>query len=353
MKKARIKNNRCAIVFITELYLDYGGVETRCRQYVRFWKRRGWNAYIAATRPSVRGEEFLRGLRRCAFWNTCLLCWWRFTLKVRAVEWQSGGTGKIYFYPRILHLAGIRTGVVFHGQAAPRAGRMIEKIDYALCVSPVQKKRFPFLQSCDCVVNAVSVSVPCWKFSGQKKALLVSRCDKDKASSIYAFIHFCLKMGISFDVVGDGNFRFRAEKLARQLCKKKGLSAPRFFGKKPAEKFLREHASAYLFAAGIGLSALEAAAAGYPVLLVPLAGRNRCFFLKEENFSALQFCNFSPHTVAECLPFTQDISSVRTDLQKLLSGKSHFLSIPLSYLNDRSVEKVQAQYWESVWRVKK
>ena len=337
-----------AIVFLTEKFLKFGGVETRVRQYRLVWQKQGWKSYVSSLFQRQKGKGFLHGLGRYSLWNTFLLLCWRVWKGVRVVEWQSGGRGKMRFYPCLLRLAGIKTGVVFHGQTSKLAADIIKKVDYAFCISRVQQQRNSFLKECVCIENGIIMQEPIWHFSGQQKAILISRCDGDKFLSIMSFIHFCLKCRIPFEIVGDGNLLDRLKRLAYTLCSKRGLDEPIFWGVQPTFQFLRSHSHRYLFVAGVGQVALEGASVGYPVLICPLI-RHSCFFLHGTNLSALGYCNFSPHNMQEVAPFLSDIKYAADDLLTLQRGESQRFVCAGQQLEPYRLENIQDKYWRAIW----
>lgn len=335
-----------AILFLTETFLQHGGVETRIRLYAQAYWARGWNVYIEPTQYRNSTPDNFK-LGKNGFINTCWLVWWKFTRHIRIIEWQSGSSENIKFYPFIMRLLGVHLGIVFHGVVGKEIESKITNFHYALCVSEVQKKRYPALAGCTVIPNALprlKDSFNIWKWQKQTRALYISRLDKDKMPSILAFIRFCNTHHIPMDIAGTGY-------ILQNLKEQYGGKNIHFIGPIDTKTFLQNQQHKYLFVGGIGQVALEGITQGYPVLITPLTGEEYCFFATNENLEKLQFYNFSPHTPQEAVCFEKDIQATRYKLQQLQRGeyKTSWLSIEQVFAK-YDFNQIFERYWNQVFK---
>lgn len=52
--------------------------------------------------------------------------------------------------------------------------------------------------------NGIDAGVPVWNYCGQRKALIISRLQKDKFMRLCAAIEFCATRNIPFEIAGTG-----------------------------------------------------------------------------------------------------------------------------------------------------
>lgn len=291
--------------------------------------KKGYRVAVASLFSSPKGKIFWRGLTEKPWLNTFVLIFWVIFRKVKIIEYQSGGKGKILFCISPLQFLRARVGIVFHGLIdSTRAEKYIRQMDYACCVSPYQKERFPVLKGTVCCPNALEKIQFSWQFSFQRKALLVSRLDRDKLPSIRAFVKFCVKNKIPFEVAGEGSRKKFLKKYCSKVCERKNISIPIFLGSIKTESFLENNGKKYLFLGGLGQVALEGLGKGYPVLIPSMAGI--CFFINQKNIDSAWKCNFSPHQKTKCAELCKEVDSANEDYKKILKGDVSFLPKQLS-----------------------
>lgn len=334
---------------MTETFSVCGGVENRVQQYCRLWQKHGWQTYIAPTMPSAKLPFLEKSSSRHGCINTLLLCWWRLTRNVRVVEWQSGSDGKVRFSPKVLKAFGIKTGIVFHGRVGQTVQRRAWQTDYQLCVSPAQQKRCPALKACPYVNNALELDLSTWSFENQKKALLVSRLDRDKIPSVRAFVRFCIAQKMVFDVAGSGNAAVFLKQWATKQCALAKLPAPLFRGSINTLAFLKEHKEEYLFIGGVGQVVLEALSLGYPALLASLTGQRDCFFIKPHNIKEAAFYNFSLHDPQESRLFAKEQARAKEDLAALRCGEAGPFKMAQADLERFDLKHAFKKYWQIVF----
>ncbi len=339
-----------SVLFVTETFLKYGGVETRVRMYAEAYRRKGWNVYIKPTIYRAGYERKLFDLGNNCFVNTCLLLFWSVIKKIKIIEYQSGSEEDVRFFPRVLHFFGIKLGIVFHGKAGENLLKKINLFDYSLCVSEIQKIRQQALSSCVVVPNALPRCINKWKWANQSRALYISRLDEDKRPSLEAFVSFCLKFKVKMDIAGEG---YLLEELKRKMEEKYGAETIHFLGGINTMSFLKKSIEKYLFIGGIGNVALEALSVGYPVLVSPLVGKENCFFVKETNYEKLRFCNFSPHNRLEIINFEQDVRNVKQDIINLHDGKSGETCLSPKIISQKyDFDAVFERYWLEIVCIK-
>lgn len=118
-----------------------------------------------------------------------------------------------------------------------------------------------------------------------RKALFISRIDKEKLPTLKNFAALCAENGIDYDIAGP--VRSDNAKVRRRLGQL-AIAKEKFIGPIDTVPFLEAHGSAYLFASGVGQAALEAASLGLPVLIAShTTSAAQSTFLTSENFSGL------------------------------------------------------------------
>ena len=119
--------------------------------------------------------------------------------------------------------------------------------------------------------NGIDAGVPVWNYCGQRKALIISRLQKDKFMRLCAAIEFCATRNIPFEIAGMSENSSTTKRLKRRYTLRPDVFAP---GAINTREFLKKNADRYLFVAGVGQVLLEAGAAGFPCLLASDKGAN-------------------------------------------------------------------------------
>ncbi|EBN6863681.1 hypothetical protein DYJ33_28645, partial [Salmonella enterica] len=128
-----------------------------------------------------------------------------------------------------------------------------------------------------------------WKYTDQKRAILITRISKDKLPSIINFVKICNKYNIDYDIAGAFD---NASDIISSLVKD-GLNKNAFLGYVDTIPFLKEHADKYLFVAGVGQAIMEGTSLGYPSLVTSFTDDYQdSSFITPDNIEYLKSENF-------------------------------------------------------------
>lgn len=174
-----------------------------------------------------------------------------------------------------------RIGCVVHGEIAGLDASSLREMDYRIVISDrLLSIDYDSLGPHTILPNAIDAGQPVWSYCGQRKALIVSRLQKDKFEQLCAAIECCLERGIPFEIAGFP----KNGSTVRRLKRRYALCADAFVpGTVDTREFLKKNADRYLFVAGVGQVLLEAGAAGYPCLLASDKGAAHSTFLTRHN----------------------------------------------------------------------
>ena len=156
-------------------------------------------------------------------------------------------------------------------------------MDYRIFISDrLNQIDYSRLKSYHVLPIAITGQTPCWKWNGQRRALLISRIRYDKCKQIESFVEYCKTKDIPFHIAGaTGNSR-----IARKLIKRLSLQPEHFIGRiDNTPEFLTAHADEYLFVAGVGQVILEAGSLGYPCFLCSDLGPAYSTFVTRQNIA--------------------------------------------------------------------
>lgn len=179
-----------------------------------------------------------------------------------------------------------RVGGTIHA-LIPLPEAQLAKLDYCCLISssqPYNKSNKTFQ------LNGVTIYPALWKFNHQRKALFISRLDKEKLPTLRAFLDFCISKNIAPEIAAP--LSNKASLDARSIIEHEYGEIPNFIGAIDSLPFLKEHTQDYLFVGGVGQVPLEALSLGYPAFVCSHLGLEHSTFVTEENFEELRIYNF-------------------------------------------------------------
>lgn len=286
------ENKKNNILIISDYFLEKGGMETRIEQYLEFLNKQGWGIYILS--------EYNK--------NKELLKYNNFYLKYDALNLSKNVLDLIKKYKINLvefhfassnYLSNIdikelkkysKVGSVIHNKGVINQ-KIINKFDYNIIVSFWLKNMFyKNIKKAYIIPNAIKNQNIKWEYLGQKKAILISRIDKEKLPTIEAFIGFCKDNNFEFEIAGEENL---TDNIIFYLTKKYNLSSKNFIGLVDTIPYLIENLDKYLFVGGVGLVLLEAASLGYPCFCCSHLGKEYSSFITNDNIDKFVFNNFT------------------------------------------------------------
>jgi len=91
--------------------------------------------------------------------------------------------------------------------------------------------------------NGIDAGVPVWNYCGQRKALIISRLQKDKFMRLCAAIEFCATRNIPFEIAGMPENSSTTKRLKRRYTLRPDVVAP---GAINTKEFLKKNADRYL-----------------------------------------------------------------------------------------------------------
>lgn len=310
------------VLFAARSFLSKGGVEKRVWQYAPVWRGRGYRVYVGAVYTGADSFCGLdAGLPSLRWLANFLMRIYIYKWNLQTVEWQAGGSGLPPFGFAALKKRGVRVGVAVHASRAEWDFGYLREADYIICASALHGRRIDALKDAPVLPNALEYRPAVWRFSGQSKAVFISRLAWDKIPSFEAFISACRAWDVPFELAG-GLAGEEARCVRRALCAKYALSEEVFIGEVDTYTFLTENVSRYLFVGGVGQVILEAGQLGYPCLVCSVCGPGFAFFAEREKFTRLVENNCSPRLVHEMALFAADVRRAQEDLQKVHRGKT-------------------------------
>lgn len=172
-------------------------------------------------------------------------------------------------------------GCVVHGEIIGMDTSRLQSLDYRIGISDrLFTIDYANLGYHLTLPNGIDAGVPVWNYCGQRKALIISRLQKDKFMRLCAAIEFCATRNIPFEIAGMSENSSTTKRLKRRYTLRPDVFAP---GAINTREFLKKNADRYLFVAGVGQVLLEAGAAGFPCLLASDKGAEYSTFLTRHN----------------------------------------------------------------------
>ena len=307
-----------------------GGMESRILKYAEHLRKNGIEPYFLSTynnsNPILKNFTcfFLRfydaNFQECLF---KLLQHKHFN----CVEFHLFGNSPYFEKIDMQTLkASCRAGATLHGSFRfPK--EQLSKLDYCCLVTKFLDYDKP---NRTVQPNGVNIQPPCWTYSGQRKALFVSRLDKEKLPTLRAFLDFCKKKHISPEVAGPLSQKPAAA--IRTLIEQDYKKSVTFIGEIDTLSFLKDHPQDYLFVGGVGQVPLEALSLGYPAFVCSHFGMEYSSFVTEDNFESLRLYNFVIRNNKGMFPVSQELPNGSTPpLPNELLEKISFSSVVSEY----------------------
>ena len=276
------------VLFVVRSMESTGGMETRLNKFAKSMQDRGilpcflvmYHEYTPLKQYpmfwlSMDAPDFQRSLEE-------LLVVAGISVVEFQVKWESFLEKFDWIHLRTL----CRTGCTVH-EAHDFPWHVIDQMDYSIFV---REKNSDRVANAHRVLNGVEVIDPQWRYAGQKKAVFISRLNKEKLPTLLSFCDFCTRHGLHGDIAAPMNPE--AVNVREKIWKRYGQEAFTFLGAVTTVPFLKAHGGDYLFCAGVGQVVMEALAAGMPALVCSHLGEASSTFLSEENFSLLRRKNF-------------------------------------------------------------
>lgn len=310
------QEKRPGVILIAETLFVVGGVEKRFLQYSTLWNRKGYRVYFGAREGNGKIDIRLTKKKKYNDWLLFLFCWLH---KVKLVEWNAGGAILPRYSFEKLRERKIKVGVIIHASHPSWNFGYLSKADYVFCSHLAHGLRVPNLKQYPVLPNGIIPNKFRWSFVGQKKALLISRLDKDKLSSIESFIQFCYSTDISFQIAGDFS-TCEGKQIKKYLQFKYSITDSVFIGIVDTTEFLIHSWKEILFVGGLGQVILEAGQLDFPCLLCSLLGKEYSFFVTHHNIESVINYNCSPHSVEEN-KLLQGNQNIEQELKNLKTGK--------------------------------
>lgn len=243
-----------------------------------------------------------------------------------AIEFQFGGTD----YFEKLDIEALkkshRVGGTIHS-LFPLPENQLAKLDYCCLVSnsiPYNGHNKVFQ------LNGVIPHPVCWKFNEQRKALFISRLDKEKLPTLKVFLDFCLEKNIIPEIAAP--LSNKNALAVRSLIKHEYGDTPSFIGAIDTLQFLKKHSQEYLFVAGVGQVPIEALSLGYPAFVCSHIGLEHSSFVSEKNFDVLRTYNFVIRRNKGVFPVSQELPD------------KNFHQLPAELLKKISFLEIFAEY---------
>ena len=276
------------ILFVVDTLETVGGVETRTEKLFDFLRRNGFEPIILAEKnfyTPLKDFINLRLITEAVNVDAKLFDIVRLVKPV-TVEFQ-------FKEPKLFHSIDIerlkklsRVGCTIHGVVNLDLSK-VARLDYYIKVAKSLYTE-PELPHAILVKNWI-LRYPKVTFNPQaRKALFVSRIDKEKLPTLKSFLRICQKHNIAFEITAD-----RQAIPSRLMDALSEVPDETFIGTVHATKFLQEHGSEYLFVGGVGQAAMEAAAMNMPTLVCShKIDEESSTFLTKESILFLSEWNF-------------------------------------------------------------
>lgn len=325
-----------SILLVSNNLQKIGGVERRLESLIGALHAAGHPVYVLTEPGDNLQTSAARSLElnfnASNFGESLLAIIRKFNIKV--IEFQC----KNVSYLRYLDLEAVRKQATC-GCTIHFCGKLpfakIREMDYRIFVSERMqlwyRKKIPLDLPCRIIYNGVPLIPDVWHFNNQRRAVYISRIGYGYLPKIRQFIEYCQSCGIDFHIAGSGRNPRIIQKIRTALSREYNFPEACFIGGIETVSFLKEHASEYLFAAGVGQVALECAASGMPVLILSDHALNDATFATPENYSFFRNRNFT---------IKRQPDVIRTlDINKVSS-----YPIREQIIRDRSQEKISREY---------
>lgn len=263
------KTDNQSILYVASNFVKAGGIETRLLQYINELRSFGWNVYILSEDNANEQLSELTNFKLNFDADNFGKCLEEIidNYGINTIEFQ-------FKNPKILKnldleklKSKVKLGCTIHNLGIKDTA-IINKFDYKVIVSKyMYENHYRAINKAEVIQNCIDTNkhknLPSWEYKGQKKALLISRINKDKVKSIECFVRYCQKYNIEFEIAGEEQ---AGSNLKQLLCKKYNLRESHFIGRVNTLEYLSQHIDDILFVGGVGLVILEAAYLNYPCL---------------------------------------------------------------------------------------
>lgn len=329
-------NDERAILFVANNLQTVGGVERRLDYLSKGLLQTGFRVYVL----TEAGENFyqmshktVRSLElkfNASNFSKSLDAVIR-ELKIDIVEFQCKNVRYLndLDLEKLQSLAVCGCTVHFKGNLP---WRRICELDYRIFISERLQAWYGKTPGSEIICNGAEPLPLIWSYKKQKKALYIARLGRKQLPKMCQFIEFCRKNSLEFDIAGAGRDTAYLEKMKLEISRRYNISPDRFIGEIKTAQFLLQHASEYLFAAGVGQVIIESAMCGIPVFVLSDADLADATFVAPENYAVFRHRNFTIDRQPEILR-TQDLSRV-----------NEYASCREQILQDRDVRNVAARY---------
>lgn len=282
-------------MFVSERFISRGGIESRLARLAEALSGDDVECVLFAYEiecPGLRGGPVV-ALGRGSHGFGLALALFVSLARPIAVEFQSGGSATL----RPSLLRGMRraskVGYCIHGDYVLAGEVRRVAPDYVVVVSNRLERRY----AGELAGLEVRVLEP-WFPSDQpvsprrpsRRALLVSRLDRDKHGGIRNAIELSRELGLSLDVAGEA--RIDTGGLA-DLFDDPDLRHVRQIGPVESAELFRRCGAEYCLVFGVGQVVIEAGLAGIPAVVVAHEARGGSRFATRDNFTALADQNWT------------------------------------------------------------
>lgn len=280
------------ILFVVQTLESVGGVETRLLKLFKFLESQGWAPALVTEKNNFEALQeypnFYLNMREVnasqCFYSLVQL------IKPNVIEFQLKEPN--FFHDvDIQNLKSLcRVGVCLHGQVRASQSQL-DEADYRILSNlGIIYGKYKY-DNFTIIPNFIDFkSQITWKYSGQKRALLITRISKDKYPSIVSFVRICQAYQVPFEIAGDLT-QLSSKKIAQKLQREYPNIS--FIGAIDTMKYLQEKLNEFLFIGGVGQVAIEAGTFGIPVL-IPTHWKDykKSIFMNKKTVHFLQKWNF-------------------------------------------------------------
>ena len=280
------------ILYVTDSLESVGGVETRLVKQINYLRFSMWECALLTQEnvflPSLGFVNVHLDFHSPNF-SDCLVDIAR-RGNFDFVEFQCKASEYIHHVDLCLLKCFCKVGLAIHG-IIKIDQMLVDQMDYCFFASSYLNgllglatgsgHPFPVIR------NWVDSITPKWSFSGQNRALFISRVDDEKFPTLKSFLWICKKIGCDYEIAGNIS---KSSKMGDFIRK---MEYNRFIGTVDTVRFLERHANDYLFVGGVGQVPLEALSFGIPALV---ATHHEDYeysrFVVRDNFDRLASNNF-------------------------------------------------------------
>lgn len=273
------------ILYIIKRTEVCGGVETRLLQYARELAKHHCNVLFVTDKnkfPALKKFRCLHLNFHAGNFESILIDLIK-RYRIDIAELHIKGKRNLHLLDARRIKEHCRFGCCVHSNIPSLDPERLNEMDYCIFISDrLNQIDYSRLKSYHVLPIAITGQTPCWKWNGQRRALLISRIRYDKCKQIESFVEYCKTKDIPFHIAGaTGNSR-----IARKLIKRLSLQPEHFIGRiDNTPEFLTAHADEYLFVAGVGQVILEAGSLGYPCFLCSDLGPAYSTFVTRQNIA--------------------------------------------------------------------